>query len=207
MLGHGLFEGTDIGFEPNRKMTRAMFLTVLGRIAGVSPDAPASVPFPDVPAEHWAAPYIAWAAANGIIDTDSEIFDLDGKITREDMATVIYRYLKYADLAGETQETDLPYADAEEISSSALDGVKFCTAVSLLEGDGFNFNPKDDTTRAQAATLFMRLNQFIFGPEQPDPEENAMEESETPESPEPDEPGADEPALEEPSAEEPPVEK
>ena len=200
VLGHGLFEGTDKGFEPNKKMTRAMFLTVLGRIAGVSSAAPASVPFSDVPTDHWAAPYIAWAAKNGIVDTDSETFDLDGNITREDMAMAIYRYLKYADLAGETEEADLPYADAEEISGSALDGVKFCTSVSLLEGDGFNFNPKDDTTRAEAATLFMRLNQFIFGPEQPDPkedtEEDTTEEDGTPESPDPDEPGAEEPPVE-----------
>ena len=206
VLAHKLFYGTDEGFQPNKKMTRAMFLTVLGRMAGVSFDTPVSIPFSDVPADHWAAPYIAWAAANGIIDTDSETFDLDGNITREDMATVIYRYMKYAELAGETVEFALPYADVKEISPSALDGVRYCTSVSLLVGDGFNFNPKNDTTRAEASSLFMRLDKFILALEQPSPGEDDAEPSgeedppaddptqdETPDTPAPTEPGADEP--------------
>ena len=178
VLEHGLFYGTDEGFLPNRKMTRAMFLTVLGRIAGVSPDAPASPPFSDVAAEHWAAPYIAWAAENWIIDPRPETFDLDGYITREEMAWVIYQYMRYAQLAGEVEEIALSYADVEEISPYIIDGVKYCASVSLLVGDELGFHPKDDTTRAQAATLFMRLNQFILAQKQPAPGEDAEPPSE-----------------------------
>ena len=192
-LEHGLFYGTYEGFLPNRKMTRAMFLTVLGRIAGVSSEPPARVPFSDVPATHYAAPSIAWAAENGIIDTDSDTFDLDGHITREDMAKLIYQYMKYAGLAGGTEDAGLTYADADEISGSALDGVKYCTAASLLRGDGLGFHPKDDTTRAQAATLFMRLHQLVLAQEPPAPGEDAAE----PDGGEPDggESDAEEPAA------------
>ena len=161
-LEHGMFYGTDKGFLPNKKMTHAMFLTVLGRIAGVSSDPPASAPFSNVPVTHYAAPYIAWAAENGVIDPRSETYDYDGNITREEMAWVIYRYLRYAGLAGWTSDTELPYADAEEISPDFIDGVKCCTALSLLEGDALSFHPKNDTTRAQAATLFMRLYQRVL---------------------------------------------
>ena len=162
MLEHGLFYGSDEGFLPNQKMTRAMFLTVLGRIAGVSSDPPESVPFSNVSVEHWAAPYIAWAAENRIIDPLSETYDYDGNITREEMAWVIYRYLRYADLAGETEDAELSYADVEEISSDLIDGVKCCTDLSLLVGDELGFHPKDDTTRAEAATLFTRLHKFVL---------------------------------------------
>ena len=161
-LEHKLFHGTNEGFLPNKKMSRAMFLTVLGRIAGVSSDPPASTPFSNVPVTHYAAPYIAWAAENRIIDPSSKTYDYDGNITREEMAWVTYQYLRYADLAGETKVAELPYADAEEISPYFIDGVKYCTALSLMVGDALSFHPKDDTTRAQAATLFMRLHQFVL---------------------------------------------
>ena len=171
VLEQGLFQGADKGFLPNRKMTRAMFLTVLGRIAGVGSDPPASVPFSNVPVTHYAAPYIAWAAENRIIDPGSETYDCDGNITREEMAWMICLYLRYAGLAGETEDAELPYADAAEISPDYIDGVKFCTAMSLLVGDGVRFHPKDDTTRAQAATLFMRLHRFVLARERPTPDE------------------------------------
>ena len=164
-LEHGLFHGADEGFLPNRKMTRAMFLTVLGRIAGVSSGPPASAPFSNVPVTHYAAPYIAWAAANGIIDPSGETYDYDGNITREEMAWVTYLYLRYAGLAGEAEDAGLPYADAEEISPDFIPGVKYCTDQSLLVGDALDFHPKNDATRAQAAALFMRLHQFVLAQE------------------------------------------
>ena len=89
--------------------------------------------------------------------------------------------------------------------------MRYCTAISLLVGDGFNFNPKDDTTRAQAASLFMRLHKYVLALEQPAPGEDAEAPSEeeteadpaddptqdeTPESPAPDEPGMEEPPAE-----------
>lgn len=162
VLDHGLFHGTDKGFLPNKKMTRGMFLTVLGRIAGVGSDPPASAPFSNVPVTHYAAPYIAWAAENGVIDPRGETYDYDGNITREEMAWMTYLYLRYAGLASEAEDAELLYADAEEISPYFIDGVKYCTALSLLVGDAHGFHPKDDTTRAQAATLFMRLHQFVL---------------------------------------------
>ena len=174
VLEHGLFQGTNKGFLPNKKMTRGMFLTVLGRIAGASSDPPASAPFSNVPVTHYAAPYIAWAAENRIIDPDSETYDYDGNITREEMARMTCLYLRYAGLAGETEDAELPYADAEEISPDFIDGVKCCTALSLMAGDThLSFRPKDDTTRAQAAILFMRLHQFVLAQEQSAPDEDA----------------------------------
>lgn len=160
-LESGLFHGTEEGFLPNKKMTRAMFLTVLGRFAGVSSVPPAQAPFSNVPAEHYAAPYITWAAENWIIDPRGEAYDYDGRITREEMAWVIWRYLKYAGLAGETEDAENFYADAEEISPFYIDGVRCCTALSLLGGDALGFHPKEEATRAQATALFMRLHQFV----------------------------------------------
>ena len=167
VLEHELFNGTDEGFLPNKKMTRAMFLTALGHVAGVSSEPLTSVPFSNVPVAHYAAPYIAWAAENWVIDPRSETYDYDGNITREEMAWVIWLYLRYAGLAGETEDVELPYTDAEEISPYFLDGVRCCTALSLMTGDELSFHPKDYTTRAQVAVLFMRLHQFVLAQEQP----------------------------------------
>ena len=166
VLDHGLFTGTDKGFLPNKKMTRGMFLTVLGRIAGAGSDPPASAPFSNVPVTHYAAPYIAWAAENRIIDPNSETYDYDGNITREEMAWLTYQYLRHAGLAGWVWDTGLPYTDADEISPDFIHGVRCCTDLSLIAGDAhLSFHPKNETTRAQAATLFMRLHQFVLAQE------------------------------------------
>ena len=92
----GLFRGMDeTTFAPNLAMNRAMFVTVLGRMAGVEEDRTATSKFTDVKAGSYYAGYVAWAAEQDIVRGTSETtFSPNAKVTREQMATMMYRYAK-----------------------------------------------------------------------------------------------------------------
>ena len=85
-------------FDPNGKMTRAMMVTVLGRRAGVDVSKYTKSSFTDVKAA-WALPYIEWAKENKIVSgTSATTFSPDAPATREQMATFLFNYAKYAKL-------------------------------------------------------------------------------------------------------------
>ena len=95
----GLFKGvTETEFRPDAPMTRAMFVTVLGRLAGVDPDEwqcdYLSLLFDDVDADAYYAPYLAWAVHTGVTGgTGTRTFSPDSNVTREQMARFISNYL------------------------------------------------------------------------------------------------------------------
>lgn len=89
----GLFKGTSATtFEPNAPMTRAMLVTVLHRVEG-APTAITENPFADVASGKWYTNAVVWASAKGIVKGyDAETFGPEDLITREQMATILYRY-------------------------------------------------------------------------------------------------------------------
>ncbi|MDR2670911.1 MAG: S-layer homology domain-containing protein [Oscillospiraceae bacterium] len=149
-------------FAPDRPMTRAMFVTVLGRLAGADQAAYTGSPFDDVAADQWYAPYVAWARDKGIVDGVAEgRFAPDRAITRQEMATILYRYARFADveLPSGTAET---FADAADIGAWAREGVQALTAAGLIRGTGEGrFTPQRTATRAEAAALLARLSAHI----------------------------------------------
>jgi len=183
----GMFSGTDANhFSPNGTMTRGMFVTVLGRMNGVSKDSPAlqgtsadtAALFSDVKADAYYAPYVAWASSNGIVSgMGNGIFAPNEKISREQMCTIFVRYLKdykKQDLSSYTGESAV-FADAKDISSWALESVSIAQKMKLIEGSNVGgvvkFLPKDSVTRAAAATVFMRFDKMTASaskPEKPD---------------------------------------
>ena len=85
-------------FQPGGSLTRAMFVTILGRMAGAEEESGESG-FADVPAGRWYSAYVAWAAGEGIVDgTGNGCFSPNSPVTREQMATMIARYVDSADL-------------------------------------------------------------------------------------------------------------
>ena len=157
-----LMNGTGSGaFSPSSTLTRAMFVTILGRMAGVQEGDFPGTSFSDVRPGTWYAPYVEWGAKNGIVNGMGEgIFAPDSPVTREQMAALITRY---ADAAG----YDLPagvsavaaFRDAGSISGWAFESVERMRQTGLLSGDPQgNFNPLNGATRAEAATVFMRLD-------------------------------------------------
>ena len=162
---NGFFDGTSATtFEPEGSMTRAMFVTVLGRMAGVkAADYAGATDFTDVAEGTWYAPFVKWAARYGITTgTGNGKFSPDGRITREEMAVFFVRYFETFDAMpkADTTVTTKP-ADLDEVSSWAQDAVLKLWALGLLNGDGKSFAPKDKATRAQTAALCERTDRAV----------------------------------------------
>lgn len=162
---NGFFDGTSATtFEPDGPMTRAMFVTVLGRMAGVeAADYAGVTDFTDVEEGTWYAPFVKWAARYGITTgTGNGKFSPDGRITREEMAVFFVRYFETFDAMPKADTTVMTKpADLDEVSSWAQDAVLKLWALGLLNGDGKSFAPKDKATRAQTAALCERTDRAV----------------------------------------------
>lgn len=153
-----LFNGTgDTTFEPDSNITRGMFVTVLGRADGAASEN--TSPFRDVNTNEYYAPYVSWAAENGIVNGyEDGTFRPDNNITREEMAKIFMNYYEYKG-KGPTGDwaIQLIYSDISDISGWAVDGVMFCTMKGLIQGKENNmFDPQGNATRAEAAVIMMR---------------------------------------------------
>lgn len=160
----GLMQGmSGTEFAPNAKLTRAMFVTILYRVEG-SPETERS-DFTDVTPESWYADAVGWAGKSGIVNGLSETrFAPQENITREQMATVIYRYLLQKEVTSAVSDDyDLSgFEDAADISEYALPAIRYCAENGILTGKtDSTINPKDDTTRAETATVLARILQSI----------------------------------------------
>ena len=165
VYSHNLFSGTSATtFTPNGTMTRGMFVTVLGRMAGVNPDDHSGeTPFSDVPQTMYYAPYVQWAARYGITaGTGDGKFSPDAFINRAQMAAFFVRYFEafQVDYATGANVTTAP-ADLERTPAYAQDAVLKLWKQGLLNGDGTRFAPEGNATRAQMATLCMRADEAV----------------------------------------------
>ena len=168
----GLLYGTsDTTFSPNTGMTRGMFVTALGRLAGVDPtDYQASMftgKFTDVKADTYYAPYANWAAQNGIVEgVTATTFAPDTNINREQMAVIMANYAKKLgyDLPKTLQA--VTFADNAQISSWAKDAVKAMQQAGILAGKANNrFAPKGTAARAEVATVLRRFVEIVIDPQ------------------------------------------
>lgn len=154
----GLMNGiSDTEFAPNATLTRGMFVTVLHRIEKEA-KAENGTEFTDVPKDAYYANAVKWAAESGIVlgVSDTE-FAPNAEVTREQMAAIIARYAEYKNLKAVEKE-DATYADEDQIAEYAKEAVQVANKLGILIGneDG-SFAPKKNATRAEAATLFVRL--------------------------------------------------
>jgi hypothetical protein len=162
-LENGIFRGTgEDAFSPDAPLTRAMFVTVLGRIAGVDISQYNTSAFKDAAVGAWYAPYVTWAAEKGITHgTAKDTFSPDEAVTREQMAAMTARFFKSLNISYEAEKQPASGPeDASAISSWALDSVLSLWHAGLFVGDdeNGNFNPASNVTRAEAAAFFMRIS-------------------------------------------------
>ena len=154
---NGLMEGTNTAkFEPGSKMTRAMMVTVLYRIAG-EPSFFGS-PFTDVPNGKWYSDSIAWAYANGIVlgMTDTT-FCPNLEITREQMVTIFYRYAEVEGHDVSSSDNLSAFPDAGSVSKFASTAVKWAVAEGIINGmKNGDLAPRGTATRAECATIIQR---------------------------------------------------
>lgn len=155
-----LMNGTSAtSFAPDETMTRAMLVTVLWRYAG-SP-AVGTNSFSDVPNDSWYTAAVAWAAETGVVSGIGEgKFAPNGNITREQMATILYRYSNYIEL-DTTARTDLStFPDTSSISGYAKEAINWAVALGLINGiqngNTVTLAPQGNATRAQVAAILMR---------------------------------------------------
>lgn len=158
----GLMSGvSETRFSPNSTTSRAMLVTVLWRMADC-PGAEAPCSFLDVAEGMWYTDAVAWAQENGIVNGVGEgRFDPDGAITREQLATILCRCLDgEADARGLSETAEFP--DADHISPWALDAFAWAKTAGILKGQlsgsQVYLNPLGNTSRAELASVLMRLN-------------------------------------------------
>jgi len=138
-----LMTGTGKGFEPNAATTRAMLWTILARMDGADTSS----------AGAWYAAAQDWAVKHGVSDGTSP----DGKISREQLATMLYRYAQSRGLVKADVQGDLSaFTDSASVSPYAVEAMRWAVGAGIVNGMDGKLNPQGEATRAQMATMLMR---------------------------------------------------
>ena len=164
----GITTGTsDTTFSPDTGMTRGMFVTALGRLAGVDPADYQSGKFTDVKADAYYAPYVNWAAKTGIVSgTTDTTFAPDTNINREQMAVIMKNYAVKLGYTVPKALEAVTFADNASISSWAKEAVESMQQAGILTGKNENkFDPKGTATRAEVATVLRRFVEIVIDPQ------------------------------------------
>jgi|GEM_PF-1285247 len=163
-----LFAGVGSGlYGPASHMTRAMFLTVLSRLDDINPANYVASPFADVNIGAWYGSAIAWANAEGIINSEmisaASEFNPNNNITREEMAVIFANYLAIRDFP--LVHLDVPaFDDLHEANPWARVAIQEMRQHAIISGVGGNlYNPQYFATRAEVAQIFTNLVQAIVG--------------------------------------------
>lgn len=161
LAGEGAVSGvTPTTFAPGAKMTRAMFVTVLGRLYGEQKSGDTG--FTDVKKGSYYEPWVAWAAEKGIITGSNGRFRPEDTISRQEMAVIILRLLESE--GEQIPERESSYADKEQIADWAKKAASALSALGVLEGkSGNRFDPKGLLTRAESAAVLYRMNGLVKG--------------------------------------------
>lgn len=143
----GLMNGTSSNaFSPNASTTRGMIVTILARVEGVNTNG-----------TPWYAAGQKWAMDNGISDGTN----MPGVITREQLATILYRYAKQKGYDVSKSAALTGFSDADKVSGYAAEAMQWAVAEGLLQGSNGKLNPQGSATRAQVATILMRFMEKI----------------------------------------------
>ena len=155
---NGILTGTgETTFSPNGPMTRSMLVTALWRLEG-EPEASGASGFPDVKPDAWYAEAVDWASQTGLVSGTGAGFDPEGSVTREQIASILYRYakLKGWDVSKTANLQD--FADGADTSAWATRAMEWAYAEKLITGkDGNRLDPQGQATRAEVAAILMRL--------------------------------------------------
>lgn len=168
VVANGLFAGiSETAFGPGQTMTRGMLLSVLWRLEG-KPEETARIEYSDVEFDMYYATPVAWATNHGIVNgIGNNKFAPKANITREQMATILYRYSHYKGY-DVTARADLSkFPDAKQVSEYARTPLSWANAKGLISGDLASdgtayLKPRGNATRAQVASILMRfINKIV----------------------------------------------
>ncbi|MBE6617214.1 MAG: hypothetical protein E7627_04650 [Ruminococcaceae bacterium] len=163
VYNRGLFTGvSETKFAPESNLTRAMFVTVLGRLCEVDISEYNKNVFYDVPPGQWYSPYVSWAALEGIVNgIGNRRFDPMGELTREQMYKIVAHCAVILTGIDTVTAAELPFADRDSISAWAYDSVKYCIEWGLVNGHDGDLDPTAKVTRAEAAEIIARLSRLL----------------------------------------------
>ena len=155
---NGILTGTgETTFSPNGPMTRSMLVTALWRLEG-EPEASGASGFPDVKPDAWYAEAVDWASQTGLVSGTGAGFDPEGSVTREQIASILYRYAKLKGWDVSKTASLQDFADGADTSAWATRAMEWAYAEKLITGkDGNRLDPQGQATRAEVAAILMRL--------------------------------------------------
>ncbi len=144
----------DATFRGNGLLTREAFVKMIVLAFEIKP-ADNDIAYSDVPSDHWAYNYVNIAASNGIINGVSENrFGVGGQLTRQDMATILYRTVKLLNIELPSDRYEINFIDAVNINEYAVEAISKLQLAGIINGVSENeYNPNGETTRAMAAKV------------------------------------------------------
>ncbi len=160
VVENGLMIGMSADeFGPDLVMTRAMVVTALYRLEGEPTPKSSVSAFGDVVRGSWYAAAVNWAAENGIVKgMSAEEFMPNDSITREQMATIFYRYAKYKGYNVAASDGLNKFTDAGKVSGWALEAMQWCVGAGLINGmSKTELSPRGTATRIQYAAILHRF--------------------------------------------------
>ena len=165
-LEEGVMAGTGATtFSPNTATTRAMLVTMLWSMEG-KPEPEKTATFTDVKAGSWYEKAVLWASQEELTaGTSATTFSPNEELTREQLATFLRRYAEYKGADVSASKDLAGYTDAGQISSWAVNAVKWAVAVGIISGTSeTTLSPKKSATRAEVATMLMRCCTNVTAP-------------------------------------------
>lgn len=163
ITSRSLFMGTgNNNFSPDMNMNRAMLVTVLHRLDGMQNEK--GVMFNDITEGQWYSDAVSWAATNGIVSGYSHgMFGPDDSITREQLATILYRYAAYLGLDTSVGGNLTGFNDQDRVSVYALEPMSWAVEKGLITGlPGKLLNPNGNATRAEVSAILMRFIDMVL---------------------------------------------
>ena len=147
-------------FRPENSMTRAELVTVLYNMEGQPPVQFEAI-FDDVTSEKWFATQVTWASQNGLVfGTADKIFEPDTPISRQDLATILYRYaVDYKGIEMNVENVDAllgAFSDANRVGNYAKVAMAAMNQAGVITGDGDRLKPQENATRAEVASMLSR---------------------------------------------------
>lgn len=158
MMSKGIVNGyEDDTFRPDRTVTRAEFIKMLDETFGLT--ATAAIPYTDVPADQWYAPYVKKAVAQGYLLNYGRLLNPNGALSRQEAAALLVRYL---DLDPSLKASTSTFTDYSRISTNYRDYVLLAAGAGIINGfEDDTFRPDQTLNRAQALTILYRAAGMI----------------------------------------------
>ncbi|MBE7014858.1 MAG: S-layer homology domain-containing protein [Ruminococcaceae bacterium] len=156
LVNKGVLQGKEVDkFCPDDFVTREEFVTMIVKAFDLKSEGTSK--FNDVSQDRWSYPYVLVANALGIVMGNNNMFMPINNITRQDMAVIIYRTLQYQGFEPVRGNVDVLFSDYDKISDYAKNSVTMLYYSNLISGDGENFNPHSNATRAEAAQMIYNV--------------------------------------------------